>query len=147
MADVANHIKGNLVKLEIATNPDATTPTYKTVVCGEDVGLDASKDVTTRRTKCGVIKTAGDASWTATGSGVANHTPGSGEMSADEMAAVMQGDTDVLFRMVHEVDGALYYRQGRGIMTAYGESAGVDDPLEFDFTLEVSGNLILVEPA
>ena len=132
--------------MEIATDPDAATPAYKEIVCGEDVGLDGSKDVTTRRTKCGVLKTAGDASWTMTGSGVANHTPGGTELSADELVAVMQGDTDVAVRMVHATDDALYYRQGRGIMTAYSENATESDPVAFDFTIELSGDLVITAP-
>lgn len=144
MANVANKIDGKLVNLQIST--DLVTPVWKTVVCGQDVGIDGSKDVNTVRTKCGVLKSSGDTSWTLTGSGVANHTPEATELSADELVAIMQGDTDILARLTHATDDELYYRQGQGIMTAYSESAGEGDPISFDFTIEISGDLIIVAP-
>lgn len=144
MGDVKNSIPGKLVGLFISTVLDV--PVWKEVVCGQDVGVEGSKDVTTVRTKCGVLKTAGDPSWNITGSGVANHTPGATELSADELITILQGDTDVLVKLEHATDDAIYYRQGQGIMTAYSESAGESDPISFDFTIEISGNLTIVAP-
>jgi predicted secreted protein len=142
MADVANKIASNNVLVAISTALD--TPDYKDIVCGQDVSIDWSKDITTLRTKCGVIKSAGEPSVTISGTGVANHTPDTGELSADELAGIMQGDTDVLIRVQDDTTPANYYRQGRGIMTAYAESADLDGSVTFDFTIEVSGELDLV---
>jgi len=144
MASTSNSVTGNVLGLWISTN--LTVPAWKEIVCGTDIGLDGSKDVTTTRTKCGVIKSAGDTSWTITGSGVANHTPLTGEVSADELIAVMQGTTDVLVRYQDDTTPANMYRGGQGIMTAYSENAGTDDPVVFDFTIELNGALTIVVP-
>lgn len=139
MADVSKKIEGKLVGVWISTN--LTTPAYKEIVCGQDTGLDGSKNITTLETKCGTLKTAGPANWQLTGSGVANSEPGTNELSADELIGIMQGDTQVLVKLVHATDTALYYRQGTGTMTAYSESGSVSDSITFDFTIEIDGNL------
>ncbi len=97
MADINNKISSNDVLIAIATN--LVTPVYKDVVCGQDINIDWSKDVTVLRTKCGVAKSAGTPSITITGTGIANHTPGGTELSADDLAAIMQGTTDVKVRV------------------------------------------------
>lgn len=142
MADVNNKIPGNLVAVEIST--DLVTPDWKEVVCGQDASLDGSKDVTTTKTKCGTIKTASDPSWSFSGTGILNHTPGAGELSGDDLIAILQGDTDVLVRLTYATDDTLYYRQGQGVMTAYSETSNTDDPVSYDFTIEVSGDLVTV---
>lgn len=142
MADVNNKIAGNLVAVEIST--DLETPDWKEVVCGQDASLDGSKDVTTTKTKCGTIKTASDPSWSFSGTGILNHTPGAGELSGDDLIEILQGDTDVLVRLTYATDNNLYYRQGQGVMTAYSETSNTDDPVSYDFTIEVSGDLTIV---
>jgi predicted secreted protein len=141
MADASDKINSNEVLLAISTNLD--TPDYKDVVCGQDIDIDWSKDITTLKTKCGTVKAAGEPSVTITGTGVANHTPGGTEISADEIAAIMQGSADVLVRVQDDTTPANYYRQGQGTMTAYSESAPLDGAVTFDFTIEVSGSLDL----
>lgn len=141
MGDVNNKIAGNLVGVYISTNLE--TPDWKEIICGQDASLDGSKDVTTTKTKCGVIKTASDPSWSFSGSGILNHTPGAGELSADELIAILQGDTDVLVKLEYATDDSLYYREGQGVMTAYGEASNTDDPVSFTYTIEVSGDLTL----
>lgn len=142
MADINDKIASNDVLLAISTNLD--TPAYKDVVCGQDINIDWSKDVTVLRTKCGVAKSAGEPSITITGTGIANTSPGGTELSADELAAIMQGTADVLVRIQDETTPANYYRQGQGLMTAYGEDAALDGSVTFDFTIEISGSLDLV---
>lgn len=141
MADAANKISSNDVLLAISTNLE--TPAYKDVVCGQDIDIDWSKDITTLKTKCGTVKAAGEPSVTITGTGVANTTPGGSEISADDIAGIMQGNSDVLVRVQDETTPANYYRQGQGTMTAYSESAPLDGAITFDFTIEVSGSLEL----
>lgn len=142
MADVNNKIAGNLVGVWVSTN--LVTPDWKEIVCGQDANLDGSKDVTTTKTKCGVIKTASDPSWSFSGSGILNHTPGAAELSSDELIEILQGDTDVLVKLEYATDDTLYYREGQGVMTAYSETSDTDNPVSFDYTIEVSGDLTLV---
>jgi hypothetical protein len=142
MADVSNKIEGKLVGAFISTN--LVTPAWKEIVCGQDTGIDGSKNITTLETKCGTLKTAGPANWQLTGSGVANTTPDSDEISADDLIDIMQGSGQVLVKLVHATTAALYYRQGTGTMTAYSESGSVSDSITFDFTIEIDGNLDIV---
>jgi hypothetical protein len=142
MADVNLKIPGNLVGVWISTN--LVTADWKEVVCGQDASLDGSKDVTTTVTKCGVIKTTSDPSWSFSGSGILNYTPGAAELSSDELITILQGDTDVLVKLAYATDDTLYYREGQGVMTAYGEASTPGDPVSFTYTIEVSGDLTLV---
>ena len=142
MANAADKINSNDVILSIST--DLESEDFKDVVCGQDIDIDWSKDITTLKTKCGTVKAAGEPSVTITGTGVANTNPGGSEISADEIAAIMQGSSDVLVRVQDENTPANYFRQGQGTMTAYSESAPLDGALTFDFTIEVSGALELV---
>lgn len=142
MANAADKISSNDILLAISTNLESED--FKDVVCGQDIDIDWSKDITTLKTKCGTVKAAGEPSITITGTGVANHSPGGTEVSADEIAAIMQGNSDVLVRVQDETTPANYFRQGQGTMTAYSESAPLDGALTFDFTIEVSGSLDLV---
>ncbi len=142
MAETVDKINSNDVLIAISTNLD--TPDYKDIVCGQDIDISWSKDVTTVKTKCGTAKTAGEPSVTITGTGMANTDPESDEMSANDLATIMQGTTDVLVRIQDDTTPANYYRQGQGLMTGYNESAPLDGAVTFDFTIEVSGALELV---
>lgn len=141
MADAANKISSNDVLLAISSN--IVTPEWLDVVCGQDIDIDWSKDITTLKTKCGTVKAAGEPSITITGTGVANYSPEAGEASADEIAALMQGNSEVKVRVQDETTPANYYREGTGTVTSYSESLPLDGALTFDFTIEVSGNLEL----
>jgi hypothetical protein len=132
-------IEGKLVKLEISTN--LVTPAYKMVVCAEDSTLDGSTDVNTRNTKCGVFKSNGNVSWTLSGSGVANATPDSDELSADEILTLFQDSTNVLWKLTHETGDTIIYREGQGFFSAYSEGHPADDLVGFDYTLEVDGTI------
>jgi hypothetical protein len=134
-------ILGKDVTLSISTN--LVTPAYLAVVCAEDSTLDGSTEVNSRDTKCGVLKSFGNTSWTLTGSAVANTTPTVGEMSADEVLTVFQDSTEVLFKLEDAAGGI--YRQGRGTFSAYSESHPSADLVAFDFTLEVDGDIDIVE--
>lgn len=132
-------IEGKFVSLEISTN--LVTPAYKMVVCAEDSNLDGSTEVNTRDTKCGVYKTFGNTSWTLTGSGMANATPDSDEVSADEILTIFQDGTPVLWKITHTTGDTIIYRQGQGTFSAYSETHPAADLVGFDYTLEVDGDV------
>lgn len=135
-----NAIQGDLIGLfisEVLVTP--LTTDWKEVVCGENAGLDGSRDVTSKKTKCGVIKGYGPTSWVITGSGTHNTAPGTTQISANKLISLFQGETEILVKLVYATDSSLYYRQGEGQITKYTEGANVGDPLSFDFTIEVTG--------
>lgn len=131
-------IAGKLVKLQISTDGGTT---FKTVVCAEDSNLDGSTEVNSRDTKCGVLKSFGNTSWTLTGSGVANATPEATEVSADEILTMFQDTTTVNFKITHDTGDTIIYRTGAGSFSAYSESHPSADLVDFDYTLEVDGDI------
>lgn len=141
MADVNNSVQGRLLGLWVSTDGGTT---FKEVVCSTDVGVDASADVSELTTRCGVLKSKGATSWEITGSGAANTDPDNDELSADDLADIMQGDDNVIVRIQDNTTPANYFRQGTGLMTAYSESAGATDTVAFDLTISISGDLTLV---
>lgn len=139
-----NAIQGDLVGLFISTN--LVTPAWKEIVCAENTGVDGSRDVNTRRTKCGVVKGFGPAAWTITGSGTHNSAPTTSQVSAQALIDAFQAETPILVKVVHATDDALYYRDGTGQITKYTEGANTGDPLSFDFTIDIEGDLVTVAP-
>lgn len=132
-------IEGKLVDVQISTN--LVTPAWKKIVCSTDAGLDGSVDTTTVNTKCGVLKARGNVGWTFTGSGMVNQTPGVNEISATEVATLFQDGTAILVKLAHVTTESIFYRSGQGTISAYSESAGVEDNVGYDFTIEIDGNL------
>jgi hypothetical protein len=137
-----NEIQGDLVGLYFSTN--LVTPDWKEVVCAENTGLDGTRDVNSKRTKCGVIKGFGPSAYSITGSGAANTTPGTGKMSADDILDLFQNETDVLVKMEHATTAALYSRVGKGQVTRYSETANTGDVVSYDLTVDISGPLTLL---
>jgi hypothetical protein len=138
-------IDGSLVGLWISTDGGTT---WKEVVCAEESHtLSGSSTTNTRRTKtCGPIRSTAFDGWTMSGAGVANTTPESDEVSADDLIVLMQGATEVDVKMAHSTDDGLYYREGTGSFSAYSEDAPEGDAVGFDYTIEISGNLTVVAP-
>jgi hypothetical protein len=138
MADVVNSIKGKDVIIGISTN--LVTPSYKTIVCRINGGLGSTADVQTQDTTCGKAKARGGASFTITGSGIANTTPGGSEMSAEELMALMISGDSFLWKM-ESATPADYYRAGTGFLQSYNETANNGEDVGFDFTIEVQGDV------
>jgi len=145
MADLTNNISSNITGLWISTALD--TPVWKEIVCGTDVSLDGSADITTTSTKCGTAKSKGSMSWSMSGSGVANHSPDSDELSADELIEIAQGTAQVLIRWQDNTTPANFYRSSTAHITAYTENAPEGGTVEFDFTAELQGNIDLTPAA
>lgn len=132
-------IPGNVVDVQVATN--LVTPVWKKIVCGTDTSIDGSVDTTTVTTKCGSIKARGSVSWTASGSAVANSTPGANEISITEIGTYFQDGTTLRMKVAHISNESLFYTDATGTFSAFTIGAGVDDNLNFDWTFEYDGNL------
>lgn len=132
-------IPGNLIDFQISTN--TVTPAWKKIVCGTDASLDGSVDTTSVPTKCGTLKARGSVSWTASGSAVANQTPGTNEISVSDVATMFQAGTIVAWKMTHITTESIFYSSGVGTFSAATITAGVEDNLAFDWTLEVDGDV------
>jgi hypothetical protein len=143
-----NEIQGDVVGLWITTVLTGTVAAdWKEVVCAENTGVDGSRDVNKKRTKCGVVKGYGPADWSINGTGANNSSPATGQVSSDDLAVYFQDGTDILVKVAHATTEALYYRQGQGQITKFNEGANTGDPLSFDFTIDISGDLTFTPPA
>jgi len=111
------------------------------VVCGTDLTIDGSKDTTTTTTKCGTLKAQGSASWTMSGSFIGNSTPGTNEISITDLLILFQNGTPVLAKAEHVTTPGIASYTATGTFSAYTISAGVDDNLSADWTLEVDGDI------
>jgi hypothetical protein len=136
-----NTIDGDLVGVWISTN--TVTPDYAEVVCAENTKVDGSADLKKKSTKCGVAKKTGPVDWTITGSGVHDSAPGTGKISADAMIALLQSGDEFLVKVAHTT-AALVYRQGTAVLSKYSEDFSVGGFGEFDFTIDVIGDLDVV---
>lgn len=138
MAAVTDSLDGSAVLLSISTN--LTTPVYKTLVCAINNGLKGTRNVTSKSSKCGTAKSAGEPNYTLDGSFVANKTPLSTEMSHEAMIALFDSGADFLFKLADAVTPTNYFRQGQGFLSSYNETANNEDTVDGDFTIEVKGS-------
>jgi hypothetical protein len=139
-----NEIQGDLILLSISTvltTPLATD--FKEVVCAENAGVEGTKDVNTRRTKCGPIKGFGPANYTFNITGAANTAPTSTQISASTLASMFANNTPILVKLVHSTTSSLFTRIGQGQITRYAETANSGEVVGFDATIEISGGLTL----
>jgi len=138
-----NHIDGDLVGIWISTvltSPQASD--WDEIVCGMNVGLSGSGDVTTKRTRCGVIRTQGPFGWEITATGTHNTAPTAGaQVSADDLLTHAQSGTQLLVKVAHATDTSLLYRVGQATISSYDESINVGDSAEYDITFSVTGDL------
>lgn len=139
-----NEIQGDVVGLFLSTN--LVTPAWKEVVCAENTGLDATRDVNTKRVKCGVIKGFGPPAYSISGSGAFNSAPSGTQVSSNEILGYMDAETPVLVKIAHITSGSIIYREGQGQITKLTEGFNSGDVVVFDFTVDISGGLTLVAP-
>ena len=132
-------IEGKLVLVQISTN--TVVPSYSTIVCATDSSLDGSNDVTRTKTKCGDLVSVSDTAWSLTGSGIASATPGAGELSIDELIAIMENGAEVLVKVAHATDTSIIYRQATAVPVSYTETHNEGELVSFDYGFEISGNL------
>jgi hypothetical protein len=140
-----NEIQGDLVGLFISTVlTSPTTSDWKEVVCADNTGVEGSRDVNTRRTKCGIVRGFGPAAWRITANGTHNSAPGTNQISGATLTSMFQDETPLLIKVQHATTTSLYTRQGLGQITSYSENANAGDALGYELTIDVSGKFTLV---
>jgi hypothetical protein len=140
----ASTIQGDLIALQISTVLTAPLSTdLKEVTCAENSGIEGTRDVNTRRTKCGVFKGYGPPSHTFTFSGVVNATPATGQISANTLLGFFENETPLYIKMVHTGTSSLLTRTGLGQITRYSETENSGDLVSFEMTIEIDGALTI----
>lgn len=133
------NLNSNDVGLFISTN--TVTPVYKEIVCGTDITLEGSIEVTKVSTKCGPVISVGEPEFTASAGGAANVTPGGTELSSTELLAIFQAGQDVLVQIKDRVDPTKFYRQGTAKMSSYTEDLPESGLVTFDISFDFAGVL------
>lgn len=131
-------LNGNDIPLKIST--DAGT-TYKSVVCATTSGIEITRDIVQKPTKCGDLTTVGNAKWSANVEGVVNTTPTAlTEVSYEDLLGIIVNNTATLIKVESPVAaGTDFYIQGTVIMTGLNLSMPSGDFVEFTCTLTGSG--------
>ncbi len=131
-------LNGNDIPLKIST--DAGT-TYKSVVCATTSGIEITRDISEKETKCGLLSTVGNPKWTANVEGVVNTTPTAlTEVSYEDLLSIIINNTSTLCKVESPVAaGTDFYLQGTVIMTGLNLSMPSGDFVEFTCTLTGSG--------
>jgi len=130
-------LNGNDIPLKIST--DAGT-TYKSVVCATTSGIEITRDISEKETKCGPLSTVGNAKWSANVEGVVNTTPAGTEVSYEDLLGIIVNNTATLIKVESPVAaGTDFYIQGTVIMTGLNLSMPSGDFVEFTCTLTGSG--------
>ena len=130
-------LNGNDIPLKIST--DAGT-TYKSVVCATTSGIEITRDISQKPTKCGDLTTVGNVKWTANVEGVVNITPAVTEVSYEDLLGIIVNNTATLIKVESPVAaGTDFYIQGTVIMTGLNLSMPSGDFVEFTCTLTGSG--------
>jgi hypothetical protein len=80
-------------------------------------------------------------------SGVANTTPETGEVSAQDVIEWFQNGTSLKFKFAHATDETKLYREGDGFLSGYTENYPAEDYVGFSGTVEIEGDLVLTVPS
>jgi len=131
-----------------------STDPYKRLVCEETCTIDASNDVTTTKTKCGVFKGIDVTDWKITGNAVANFNPGSAEISLDalQQKQVNRVKLDVVVQNEAFTEGGTSYTAGKvfkfagpAYLTQCNVTAATNEVVKFTFNFEGEGTPDLTE--
>ena len=127
-----------------------TGGTWKTLVCETSLTGNMTVAVNSTSTKCGVIKSVGEAGVTITGSGVANTSPTSSEASLKDLLDLTVAGTLLEGRMVSLAvsplgEGDAILIKGDGYFTEVSPNADADQSLTFDWTFEMTGTIDVEE--
>jgi len=126
---------------------DATTvDPWKTLVCETSITGNMTVNVNSVSTKCGVIKSVGEAGVTVSGSGVANTAPTATQGSLKDILDLCKNNTLMDGRLVNlsagsVALGAAVLIRGDGYFTAVSPNADADQSLTFDWTFEMTGTI------
>lgn len=113
---------------------------YSNIVCKKAWDMSLDIPLVQEDTDCGKITGVGTPGFTFNVEFIFNTTPGSGEVSANEVAGYANSSTLVYVKVS---DGAGYIRSGSGYLTNYKESAPVNGFITATATLTGSGTISL----
>lgn len=134
-------LKSNEVGVYISTDGGTTK---KEIVCGTDITIDSSKNITRKKHKCGSAAAVSEPEYTISFGGVANLTPTiASEVSAQELAVLDADTTAITVIVQHRTDPTKYYRSGLGYISSYTENLPLDDTMDFDIEFAVDGAMEL----
>lgn len=118
------------------------SPSYKTVVCKQSASLDASRNVSTEETDCGVYKSFGPSNYKLNFSGVVDTEPDSGEGSWTELLAIFEANTEILSTFA--TAGNEPFVSGVARISSLSLTASApSDTLKFTATVEYYGTIDL----
>ncbi len=130
-------LNGNDIPLKISTDGGTT---YKSVVCATTSGIEMTRNISEKETKCGKLSTVGNLTWSANVEGVVNTTPAGTEISYEDLLGIIVNNTATLIKIESPVAaGTDFYIQGTVIMTGLNLSMPSGDFVEFTCTLTGSG--------
>ena len=137
-------VHGKYVKFEVSEDDGAT---WKEIVCEEELSYNVSVDFATTQTKrCGTFKAPGIASFSASGSAVANADPTSTEVSAKDIADYVFGATKLAFRFFNVAydtiqEGEVFYFSGDGYFGSTDGTSPAVDYVKFNWSFEADGEV------
>jgi len=130
-------LNGNDIPLKISTDGGST---YKSVVCATTSGIEMTRNISEKETKCGKLSTVGNLTWSANVEGVVNTTPEGTELSYEDLLGIIINSTATLIKIESPVAaGTDFYIQGTVIMTGLNLSMPSGDFVSFTCTLTGSG--------
>lgn len=130
-------LAGSAVTIEISTN--LTTPSWKVLVCREDVTVTLGGDINRRNTACGQVIGLGPTTFAASGTAVAETAPTSGQISMEDIIALKVNRTPVLVQVWDNGTGAALYVSSSAYFGDLSIGVPVDNAVDFDFSLEGYG--------
>jgi len=117
---------------------DLVTPSYKVVVCKKSANLDASRNVTTEETDCGVFKTFGPSIYKLNFTGIVDTVPDAGEGSWTELLTLFEANTPILSKFA--TAGNEPYITGTSKLASLNLSAdSPGDTVKFTASVEIYG--------
>ena len=141
---MATAVQGSTIDFKV--RDFGTSQVWKKLTCMETLVFDASNDVNTKKTKCGVFKgiiTPPD--FKASGQGVCNTTPLSTEYSYDALQNDQLNGQKKEFRIEDPTFGTVIMINGAGYFTQSQLTANNGETMNFTFTFEVDGTIITSE--
>lgn len=133
-------IQGTSVSLQLREN--GTTGSHLNVVCETTSSLSGSASVTTAVTKCNTITSVSAPTVTFSVEGVAETSPGAGQVSITDLLSWFQGNTllDIIYEDP-EGSGTNFYVSGSGYMTEFGITSPAEGAVTFTASFQLTGTI------
>lgn len=134
-------VQSNLVPILLSSDSGTT---YKSVVCKKSWSFTNETSTSKEETDCGVLVGVGANSWSFDVEGVINTTPGSTEVSAEDLLGFSAGQTSLLVKAQYPTSGspgADFYMQGACYITNFKITNSVGSLMTFTATITGTGTL------